>query len=110
MRPVAVPLLFVALIAVGGCTPMRWEHLSLSGAAAQEESGTCRQAAWSEAQRQSLYGGFGAFPSRWVRGRDGRMYLADPWTSQRQANAFFLEAQLYDFCMRNKGFRLVPAG
>jgi hypothetical protein len=110
MRWIALPVVLLALIAAAGCTPMRWEHLSLSGADALKESGECRQAAWSEAQRQSFYGGFGAFPSRWVRGRDGRMYLADPWTSHRHANAFFLESQLYDFCMRNKGFRLVPAG
>jgi hypothetical protein len=110
MRRTSLPIVVTVMLAAGACTPMRWEHLSLSGDAAQAESGECRQAAWGEAQRQSFYSGFGAFPSRWVRGRDGRMYLADPWTSQRHANAFFLEAQLYDFCMRNKGFRLVPAG
>jgi hypothetical protein len=45
----------------------------------------------------------------YLRGRDGRLYRADPWSRGSAFNdTWFEEMRLRDFCLRNKGFRLVP--
>ncbi|OSO93757.1 hypothetical protein B7O87_05425 [Cylindrospermopsis raciborskii CENA303] len=105
LRPL---LALAALLALSACgPPMRWEHPALSDAQAQAEMGDCRQQAWSEAQSRAFYNRFAYGPS-YVRGRDGRLYMADPWMRPGFNNTWFEEQRLRDFCLRNKGFRLVP--
>ncbi|MBL8831177.1 MAG: hypothetical protein JNL71_02190 [Rhodospirillales bacterium] len=88
-------------ILASGCTPMRWEHPAFGPEEAGREAQDCRQQAWAEAQRQS----FMYFGPRYVRDRKGRLYPHYyPDFSERQ----FAEMRLNDFCMRNKGFALVP--
>ncbi len=48
------------------------------------------------------------FGPRYYRGRDGRLYN-DPFWFNRQNDTFFEESRLRDFCMRSKGYTLVPA-
>lgn len=92
------------MILSAGCTPMRWEHPAFGPEETGREAQECRQQAWAEAQRQSfMFGGY--FGPRFGRDRYGRLYpryYAD--FHERQ----FAEMQLNDFCMRNKGFALVP--
>jgi hypothetical protein len=104
MRAIA----FVALLTLAACgPPMRWEHPRLAGADAQAEVSDCSRQAWSEAQQRAWMNRWAA-PS-YFRGRDGRLYRADPWGRGSSFNdTWFEEMRLRDFCLRNKGFRLVP--
>ena len=100
------PLLFAALITavIGGCTPMRWERAGMGPDEAGHESTQCRQMAWVEAQNQSFFFGRSAW-SPFARDRHGRLY-ATPFSGFHERQ--IMEMQLADFCMRSKGFVLVP--
>jgi hypothetical protein len=94
-----------AAAALAACTQMRWEHPSFGSAQTEADLGECSKSAWIEAQQRAFYaGGFGP---RYYRGRDGRLYN-DPFWFSRQNDTFFEESRLRDFCMRNKGYMLVP--
>ncbi|MFM7345224.1 MAG: hypothetical protein ACKO1J_07655 [Tagaea sp.] len=98
--------LLVALPLAACGPPMRWEHPRLAGADAQAEFSDCSRQAWAETQNR-------AWMNRWmspsyVRGRDGRLYAVDPWRRPSFNDTWFEEQHLRDFCLRNKGFRLVP--
>jgi hypothetical protein len=89
-----------------GCTPVTWQHASLGVAPSQAELGECNQAAYLEAQRQAFFYSF-ARP-RYYAARDGRYYYS-PWSRYAANDRFFLERDLFDYCMRAKGYRLVEA-
>jgi hypothetical protein len=83
---------------------MRWEHPSFGPDVAGREAGECRQMAWVEAQRQSfMFGGFGR--RSFARDRFGRIHYT-PFSDFHERQ--MMEMQLNDFCMRSKGFALVP--
>lgn len=103
MRALAALAVFAAL---GACTPMRWEHPQYGMAGAETDLNDCRQSARTEAWRQSFMYNSWNYPSVY-RGRDGRLYR-DPFPMSRRDSTFD-EWQLRDYCMRNKGYRLVPA-
>jgi hypothetical protein len=105
MRISFLTLVFAAAL-VGGCTPMRWEHPAFGPDVAGREASECRQMAWAEAQRQAFM--FGSFARRsFARDRYGRIqYMPFSDFHERQ----MMEMQLNDFCMRSKGFSLVPVG
>jgi hypothetical protein len=86
------------------CTPVAWQHAALGVAPSEAELGECNQAAYLEAQRQAFFYSF-ARP-RYHIGRDGR-YRFSPWPSSYYGDRFFLERDLFDYCMRAKGYRLV---
>jgi hypothetical protein len=104
---IALALLGSAIVA---CTPVTWQHAQLGVAPSQVELGECNQAAYYEAQRQSFFYSF-ARP-RYFVGRDGRYHYAPwgaPWAVNGYNDRFFLERDLFDYCMRAKGYRLVEA-
>jgi hypothetical protein len=95
-------LLFLCLAAAfGACTPMQWQHGALGVAPSETEVGECNQSAYFEAQRQAFYRDF-AWPRYY-----GRPW--GPWPRYTTGDRFFLERDLFDYCMRAKGYRLVPA-
>lgn len=100
-------LLAAALLGAlaAGCTPVTWQHASLGVAPTQAELGECNQSAYLEAQRQAFYNDF-ARPRYFSR--HGRFYPA-PWSSYASSDRFFLERDLFDYCMRAKGYRLVES-
>ena len=89
-----------------GCTTTQWQNPSLGTAPSQAEISECDQAAYYEAQRQTFfYGGYGfdwPYYAGWRRGALG------PWPRSTINDRFFVERDLFDFCMRAKGYRLVP--
>jgi hypothetical protein len=90
-------------LAAAACTPVQWQHATLGVAPSDAEKGECNQSAYYEAQRQAFYYGDFAWPHRFY----GRPYRPWPYhysTSDR----FFLEQDLFNYCMRSKGYRLVP--
>lgn len=89
-----------------GCTPVTWQHAALGVAPSQAELGECNQSAYLEAQRQAFFYSF-ARP-RYYASRNGRYYYS-PWSRYAANDRFFLERDLFDYCMRAKGYRLVEA-
>jgi hypothetical protein len=90
-------------VAAGACTPMQWQHQALGVTPSQAEVGECNQSAFYEANRQAFFYDF-AWP-RYYYGRPGHR----PWPRYSSSDRFFLERDLFDYCMRAKGYRLVPA-
>jgi hypothetical protein len=97
--------LFGLAIALAACTPMQWEHPHLGVAGVNEAMEDCSRSARQEALRLAYSDPFYMAP-RMYRGRDGRLYY-DPFPSYRR-DPYLYEGQLQDYCMRNKGYRLVP--
>lgn len=97
---------------LAACTPMQWVSASLGTPASATDVQECDRSAYYEAQRQAFfYGypyGYGLAGPRYFLGRDGRLYY-DPWSGFARSDTFFLERQLFDYCMRAKGYRLAPA-
>jgi hypothetical protein len=105
---VAPALALTALaVALAGCTPMQWQHASYGNAPSNDELGYCDQSAYYEAQRQAFFSDF--MQPRYVVGRDGRIYPRAPFARYPYRDRFYMERQLFDYCMRAKGYQLVPA-
>jgi hypothetical protein len=108
MRPALFALVALGL---GGCTPMQWVRDGAVPApeVVENDSATCQQEAWREAQyRYWAYSG-PFFP---VIRRDpfNRGFFTYPYgpLSYPFYDPLFEESRLADFCMRSKGYRLVP--
>jgi hypothetical protein len=90
-----------------GCGPrLMWQHQSFGTPPTQAEIDECRRDAYLEAQQQAFFYDF-ARPGFFVD-RAGRLRPA-PFTRFRPHDPFFLEQDLFRFCMRARGYRLVPA-
>lgn len=107
MRPVR---LAAAAVALSACTPMQWVRDGAVPApeALEKDAAACRQQAWREAQyRAFAYRPFGPFA---MRGGSGRGFYGWPYGAYAYpfGDPFFEEGRLADFCMRAKGYELVP--
>jgi hypothetical protein len=87
---------------IASCTPMEWQHASLGSMPSEADVGECNQLAFHEAQRRAFFHDFG-----WPRRSWGPQW--GPWPPFSTSDRFFLERDLFDFCMRARGYRLVPA-
>jgi hypothetical protein len=98
--PAALPV--ALLLAVAGCgTPARWEKPGVTAEATAADAVDCRRAASQEA---FVYSPYGWAPPLWP-GRRG--YWLN-WYQLQQSERFYAENRLTAFCMRNKGYELVP--
>jgi hypothetical protein len=103
-------LLAISSAALCACTPMQWmrDGALPEPAAIAQDATTCRQQAWQEAQ----YRAWAYRPIAPIVSRDpfGRHFVAWPYGSYGSpfGDPFFEEARLTDFCMRAKGYELVP--
>lgn len=106
MRRLALSAAFAALSA---CTPMQWENSTLGMANFDQDADQCAESAWRESWRSGYFDPFWSRP-RFARTPSGRLvplydrYDDWGWDNQR----FMNESYLRDFCMRSKGYRLVP--
>ena len=104
MRTILLP---VVVLVLSACTPMQWmrEGIAPDPSVLEKDAATCRQDAWREAQYRSwAYRSSG--PAVF---RDGaRRFVVWPYGYGPYADPFFEEARLTDFCMRAKGYELVP--
>ena len=99
MRKV-VPL--ALLLAVTGCgTPARWEKPGVSNELTATDITECRRAASQEA---FLYSPYGWGVPLWPYRRGSWLY----WQQYQESQRFYAENRLTAFCMRNKGYELVP--
>jgi hypothetical protein len=110
MRPiVAVHPIACAALAAAACTPMQWVKPDATPEQLDQDAARCQQEAWREARfRTWLYRPIGPTLVQDAQGR--RFYvwpaspLGDPFSDQLME-----EARLESFCMRSKGYELVPA-
>jgi len=103
----------IALVVLAGCTPMQWTRDGAVPAAEvlEKDSASCRQEAWREAQYRAW-----AYRPYWGppfarRDAFGRGFVAWPYAaypSPFYGDPVFEETRLADFCMRAKGYELVP--
>ena len=103
MRKV-VPATFLGalLLAVTGCgTPARWEKPGVSDVVTATDITECRRAASQEA---FLYAPYGWGLPLWPYRRGSWFY----WQQYQDSQRFYAENRLTAFCMRNKGYELVP--
>ncbi|HEY2337560.1 MAG TPA: hypothetical protein VGI18_09380 [Burkholderiales bacterium] len=103
-------LILACSLGVAACTPMQWlrEGAAPDAAALEKDSIECRQQAWQEAQyRAFAYPAFGPVLSRDVSGRRFAGWPYRPY-AYPFGDPFLEESRLTQFCMRNKGYELVP--
>jgi hypothetical protein len=105
-----VLLFSLAALLGAGCTPLHWVRPDATPAQLEQDMAQCQQQAWREASWRSFYYPMLLGPSV-VHDRHGRRLLVWPYTpfSDPFGNRFFEESRLADFCMRAKGYDLVPA-
>jgi hypothetical protein len=93
---------------------MEWQHASFGSEPSQADVDACNQLAFYEAQRQAFFFDAGwprFYGPPWGRPWHGRHWVRHPgpWPRASMSDRFFLERDLFGFCMRAKGYRLVPA-
>jgi hypothetical protein len=99
--------LLVLLLALGGCTPLAWVRQNATPEELEQDLSQCRQDAWREAQwRTFLYRPFGPTV---VVDQFGRRFIV-PYSpfGGPFGDTFIEESRLTDFCMRAKGYALIP--
>ena len=99
MRKV-VPVALLLTVAACG-TPSRWEKPGVSAEMSATDAVDCRRAASQEA---FLYNPSGLPPPLWPYRRG--YWLT--WQQYHDSERFYAENRLTAFCMRNKGYALVP--
>src|SRR5262245_8228521 len=102
----------IALLLLAGCAPMQWikDGEPAEPAALEKDSAFCRQEAWREAQYRAW--AYRPIAPVVTRDRFGRStFVGWPYAPYAYpfGDPFFDEARLADFCMRAKGYELVPA-
>lgn len=105
-----LPALFLAVLlpltACGGPT-YRWDRAGATEESSRADQVECRRAAASEAFRQYVYEvGFPRLGPQYWGYQTRPEYFA--WRQRLEAERFFYEHRLANFCMRNKGYELVP--
>jgi len=102
-RNAVVPVLLAAALAA--CADLRWHKPGADAAALERDSDECRQLARFQAAHQA--GLFGFAPARVIGvDRTGRLIVVQPFP--HASDRFLLEQDLARFCMRSKGYALVP--
>lgn len=96
------PLFAAAVLA--GCTPVQWQDPVTGALPSAGEQDYCSSSAFHEARRQAF---FASMMRRPYFDRFGR-FRHDPWSRFGYADQWSLEQDLYSYCMRARGYRLVP--
>jgi hypothetical protein len=107
MRRIAIPALLAASL-LAACTPMQWVRQDTGPEQLDQDMTQCRQEAWREARWHAW--SYHPFGPSWVQDARGRRFLVWPDTvfGDPFGDRFMEESRLEDFCMRNKGYQLVP--
>ena len=100
-------LAFLAVL-LCGCAPMRWEKADATVEQLQRDSIQCQQEAWRQAHAGAFYS-----PSSPIVAQDSMGRATVTWPGGSFAGGFgdplLEESRLAQFCMRAKGYELVPA-
>lgn len=105
-RPRFLPLV---LLLAAGCTPLQWVKQDVSPEQLEQDLAQCQQQAWREASWRAWY--YRPLTPFVVQDLQGRRFLVYPHSpfSDPFGDRFFEEARLAHFCMRAKGYELIPA-
>jgi hypothetical protein len=101
-------LLPLGLALLTACTTLEWVRPDTDPEQLRQDLALCQQEAWREATwRGWLYR---PLAPHVVEDVHGRRFLSWPYSpfSDPFGNRFFEESRLADFCMRAKGYHLVP--
>lgn len=99
LRPVSW---IVMTLMLGACDqPMRWEKHGADAEARARDLDECRAAASDESNRNY-------YPASGVAGDDNWRWPTN-WPQRAESQRFYAETNLTRFCMRNKGWELMPA-
>jgi hypothetical protein len=96
-----------AAIVLVGCTPMQWVKPDVTPEERDQDSIACQQAAWHDARMRAWY--YRPLTMAPFRDASGRRFFgpygpyADPF-----GDPLLEEGRLAQFCMRSKGYELVP--
>ena len=101
-------LIIASLLLLGACTPMAWVKPDVAKEQIDEDLVACRQEAWREARLRPVWR-----PPNLpyaVQDAQGRRFLVWPHDTfyDSLSDQFMEEARLAHFCMRSKGYQLVP--
>jgi hypothetical protein len=101
-------LFSAAALAAAGCTPMQWVKQDATPQQLEQDMAQCREHAWREARLRSwIYRPIGPHLVHDPLGRHYMFYpsspLGDPF-----GDPYMEESRLALFCMRSKGYELVP--
>src|SRR5258708_3968894 len=90
------------------CTPMQWVKQDATPEQLREDSIQCQQDAWLEARMRSWY--YRPLAPIFTRDSLGNHLLGWPYNTYYDpfGDPYIEEARLTQFCMRNKGYALVP--
>ena len=104
-----LPFLLLPLLALGACQSAHWEKPYATAESTQADITDCQR----QAQREAFYQSWRVsplffYPSPYRPG--SAAYHQWRWHYQQRVenDRFFREQQLARFCMRNKGYQLVP--
>jgi hypothetical protein len=91
------------------CTPMQWVKDDVTPEQLEQDSITCQQDAWREARSRAWY--FSSLGPMPFRDPFGRRAFGSPFAPYGDpfGDPYLEEGRLAQFCMRNKGYQLVPA-
>lgn len=105
MRRIAL----LALLAMGGCTPMQWTRPDASPEQLSRDLKECQDEAFWEAQRRPL--GFPTMGPVVVQDSAGRRFFVYPYGpfADPYGDRFIEEGRLANGCMRSRGYQLAPA-
>ena len=105
-RLIALALL---LLTAAGCTPLYWVRPDASPEQVERDLEQCQREAWREASwRAWSYRPFGPAIVQDLHGRRFLVWPSSPFIDPF-GDRFFEESRLLHFCMRAKGYELVPA-
>jgi len=109
MRPiVAARPIACAALAAAACTPMQWVKPEATPEQLDQDAAQCQQEAWREARfRTWLYRPVGPAMLQDAQGRRFFVWPASPF-GDPFSDQLMEEARLASFCMRSKGYELVP--
>jgi len=101
--------LLAAAVFLAACTPLQWVKADVAPQQAEEDFNACRQEAWREARMHASWFHRPMFPYA-VHDAQGRRFLVWPQSGMHDAfgDQFMEESRLAHFCMRSKGYQLVP--
>lgn len=97
------------VLLVAACAPLQWSKADGNAAQLDQDLRDCQQEAWREASTQS-WNYFLLGPTMF-QDSTGRRFFAWPSRplSDPFGDRFMEESRLAHFCMRSKGWQLVPA-
>jgi hypothetical protein len=100
--------LALATLGIAACTPMEWVRPDATPEQIDADSIECQREAWYEARSRYWY--YRPFGPMAFRDANGRPVFAWPYgpAGDPFGDPYLEEGRLQQFCMRNKGYELVP--